>query len=74
MDRSGLGLLPGLAVALLLALALLALVLLDSWWVIPVVAVGLALVTGAVVFVLLAVLEGGDDEDGARLRRHVPGL
>lgn len=74
MDRSGLGLLPGLAVALLLALAFLALVLLDSWWVIPVVAVGLALVTGAVVFVLLAVLEGGDDEDGARLRRHVPGL
>lgn len=71
MERSGLGLLPGIALAFVVALSALAAVLIDQWWVVPVVSVAIVVITLVVVAVVFAVME--DDEE-ARLRRHVPGL
>lgn len=71
MERSGLGLLPGLTVAFVVALAILAAVLIDQWWVVPLVALGLFAITLVVVVVVLAVME---EEDDPHLRRHIPGL
>lgn len=71
MERSGLGLLPGVGLALVIALSVLAAVLIDQWWVVPVVAVAIMAITLVVVLVVLAVME---EEDEPRLRRHVPGL
>ena len=63
MNRSGLGLLPGIALAVVVALFFIAAITLHTWW-----AVGLALVgslgVGVVVvaIVLKTVLAGDDDE------------
>jgi hypothetical protein len=63
INRSGLGLLPGIALAFVVALLFIAAITLHTWW-----AVGLALVgslgIGVVVvaIVLKTVLAGDDDE------------
>jgi len=63
INRSGLGLLPGIALAFVVALLFIAAITLHTWW-----AVGLALVgslgVGVVVvaIVLKTVLAGDDDE------------
>jgi hypothetical protein len=62
MDRSGLGLLPGIALAFVIALFLIAAITLHTWW-----AVGIGLVgsIGGAVAVIAIVLKTvmGDDGD-----------
>ena len=69
MDRTGLGLLPGMALALLLALAIMLGLLVDSPWAVFAVLAALLCIAVAVVVVVLAVL---DDDSPARWR--IPGL
>src|SRR5262245_62065163 len=72
MDRSGMGLLPGLVLAMGVLVFAMAALLTGSMWAVAGVLVMVILVTGAVVYVVLAVLSEGDE--GVRMRRHVPGL
>jgi hypothetical protein len=64
MERSGLGLLPGLALAFVVALFLIAAITLDTWW-----AVGIGLIgsiggaTVVVAIVLKTVLSDDGDND-----------
>jgi hypothetical protein len=62
IDRSGLGLLPGIALAFVIALFFIAAITLQTWW-----AVGLALVgsVGGAVVVAVVVFKTvlADDED-----------
>ena len=60
IDRSGLGLLPGLGLAFGLCLIVMAALLIEEWWVTFTVLVTLFIVTGVVVWVVLKVV----DEDG----------
>jgi hypothetical protein len=73
MDRTGLGLLPGLVLALGLIVFAMAFLLTGSMWAVFGVLALIVLVTMAVVAVVVALL----DEDGAlgtRLRQVIPGL
>ena len=61
IDRSGLGLLPGIALAFVVALIMIAAITLGTWW-----AVGIALAgsiggTLAIVVVVLKTVLAGDD-------------
>jgi hypothetical protein len=62
MDRSGLGLLPGIALAFVVALFMISAIVLHTWW-----AVGIALVGSigggiVVVVIVLKTVLSGDDE------------
>ena len=73
MERTGLGLLPGLALALGLVVGAMALLLIGSMWAV----FGVLALVGAVTVAILAVVFALLDEDGAlgrRLRRVIPGL
>jgi hypothetical protein len=61
IERSGMGLLPGIGLALALSVGLIAGILFGTWWAIAVVLVGIFAVTGVVVAVIFALL--GRDED-----------
>jgi hypothetical protein len=61
MDRSGLGLLPGIALAFVIALCMIAAISLHTWW-----AVGIALIgsiggTAAVVYIVMKTVLSGDE-------------
>ena len=72
MDKSGLGLLPGIVGALGLVIFPMALLLFDSMWAgFGVLALAIA-VTVAILVVVVALLDEG--ERGGRLRRAIPGL
>ena len=73
MDLTGLGLLPGLVLALGLVVFAMAFLLIGSMWAVVGVLALVAVVTGVILAVVLALL----DEDGSlgrRLRRVIPGL
>ena len=72
MESTGLGLLPGIVVALGLMILAMALVLLDSMWAVAFVLVAIVVCVAAIVYVVVAVTSEG--ERGRRLRRRVPGL
>jgi hypothetical protein len=61
MDRSGLGLLPGIALAFVIALFLIAAITLQTWW-----AVGIGLMgsIGGATVVILIVLKTVMSDDG----------
>ena len=59
IDRAGLGLLPGIGLAFLLALIVMAALLIEEWWVTVTVLVTLFGLTGVVVWVVLKI---ADDE------------
>ena len=61
MDRSGLGLLPGIALAFVVALLLIAAITLHTWW-----AVGIGLMgsIGGVVVVIAIVMKTVMSDDG----------
>jgi hypothetical protein len=65
MDRTGLGLLPGLGLAFAICMIAIAAVQFEEWWVIAAVLAFLFAVTGAVVWVVVQVLgdESGSDRD-----------
>jgi VIT1/CCC1 family predicted Fe2+/Mn2+ transporter len=72
MDATGLGLLPGLALATGLLVVVMAALLTGSMWAVAGVLVIIGICLAAVVFVVLAVTAEG--EEGRRIRRMVPGL
>ena len=72
MDATGLGLLPGLALATALLCAAMAALLTGSMWAVAGVLLLVILCAAAVVYVVVAVTAEGDE--GHRLRRRVPGL
>jgi hypothetical protein len=72
MNATGLGLLPGLALATGLICVAMAALLTGSMWAVAGVLVLIVLCTAAVVFVVVAVT--GEGDEGHRLRSRVPGL
>ena len=73
MDRTGLGLLPGLVLALGLIVVAMTWLLMGSMWAVFGVLALIVIVTTAVVAVMIALLDE-DGEPGGRLRRVIPGL
>lgn len=69
METSGLGLLPGIVLAMLLVMFGMAGLLLGSWWVVFACLALLLLVTVVVVAIVFAVMADTDES-----RRHIPGL
>ena len=63
IERSGMGLLPGIGFAFALALLAMAALLFDAWWVTVVVLLTLFLITGAVVWVVVQISDDGDDAE-----------
>lgn len=61
MDRSGLGLLPGIALAFVIALFLIAAITLHTWWA---VAIGLVGSIGGAMAVIAIVLKTVMSDDG----------
>lgn len=61
IDTSGMGLLPGLALAFLLSVLVMAALLVQTWWAMVLVLAALFLITGAVVFVIVKLIgaDGG---------------
>ena len=72
MDATGLGLLPGLTLALLLAVTAMGALVFSEWWLLAVPLVMLVASAGAVVTVVWSL--AGDDDGSLRLRRRIPGL
>jgi hypothetical protein len=58
---SGMGLLPGIAIALFISMGLIAAIVIGTWWVIACVVAGILIVTAAVVAVIFGLLGGEDD-------------
>ena len=61
IDSSGMGLLPGRGLAFILCLFIMIGLLAETWWAVGAVLAGLFAVTGAVVWVIIKLL----DADGA---------
>ena len=64
MESSGLGLLPGLGLAFALCILIMGALVLDTWWVVPVVLVSLFVVTGIVAWIVFTLIrvDGGSPE------------
>jgi hypothetical protein len=61
MDRSGLGLLPGIALAFVIALFMISAITLHSWWVVPLGLAGSIGGTAVIVYILLKTVFSGDE-------------
>ena len=61
IERSGMGLLPGIALALFLSMGMIAAIVANNWWVIALVLGGVFVVTAVVVAAISGLL-GGEDE------------
>jgi hypothetical protein len=61
IERTGMGLLPGITVAFILAMGAIAAILFETWWSVAFALFGIFAVTG-VVFVVLVGLMGSDDD------------
>jgi hypothetical protein len=72
MDATGLGLLPGLALATALICVAMAALLTGSMWAVAGVLVLIVVCTAVVVYVVMAVT--GEGDEGQVLRSRVPGL
>jgi hypothetical protein len=72
MEETGLGLLPGLVLALGIVVFSMALLLTGSAWAVAGLLVLVALVTATLLAVVIALIDEG--ELGERLRRYIPGL
>jgi hypothetical protein len=72
MEATGLGLLPGLVLALALICVAMAALLTGSMWAVAGVLVLIGLAAALIVYVVLAISAEGDQ--GRRMRRFVPGL
>jgi hypothetical protein len=72
MESTGMGLLPGLALATVLVLSIMAALLMESIWAVALILIVVLACTGLVAFVVVAVTAEGDE--AGRLRRLVPGL
>jgi hypothetical protein len=72
MEETGLGLLPGVVLALAIVVFAMALLLTGSVWALVGVLLLVGLVTAAILAVVVALIDEG--EVGDRLRRYIPGL
>jgi uncharacterized membrane protein len=72
MEETGLGLLPGVVLALGIVVFSMALLLTGSIWAVVAVVVLVVLVTASILAVVIALIDEG--ELGERLRRYIPGL
>jgi Mg/Co/Ni transporter MgtE len=72
MEESGLGLLPGVVLALAIVVFSMALLLTGSAWAVVAMLVLVGLVTASILAVVIALIDEG--ELGDRLRSHIPGL
>lgn len=72
MEATGLGLLPGVVIALGLVVFSMALLLTGSMWAVAAVLALIGVVTAAILAVVFAVMD--DDEAGRRMRERIPGL
>jgi Flp pilus assembly protein TadB len=61
IERSGMGLLPGIGFAFALALLAMAALVIDAWWVTVAVLLTLFVITGAVVWVVVQMTNDGDE-------------
>lgn len=61
IERTGMGLLPGIGLALALCMGLIAGILFETWWAVGLVVAGIVVVT-VVVVAIIAALIGGEDE------------
>ena len=61
IDRTGMGLLPGISLAFFIAMAMIAAIVTNNWWVILTVLAGIFVVTGVVVAVIVGLLGNEDD-------------
>ena len=61
IERTGMGLLPGITIALVLSMGMIAAIVIADWWVIASVLAGILIVTAVVVAVIVGLL-GSDDE------------
>jgi hypothetical protein len=59
--RTGLGLLPGIGLALAISMGLIAGILFETWWAVALVLVGIFAVTAVVVAIIGALIGGEDD-------------
>ena len=72
MEETGLGLLPGVAGALLIVVLAMGLLFIDSMWAVIGVLALIGVVTASIVTVVIALIDEG--ELGERLRARIPGL
>ena len=72
MEETGLGLLPGVVIALGLVVFSMALLLTGSMWAVAAVLALIGVVTATILTVVFAVMD--DDEAGRRIRERIPGL
>lgn len=72
MDATGMGLLPGVVIALAIVVFSMALLLTGSMWAVVAVLALVGLAVAAVLLVVIALIDEGDL--GERLRRSIPGL
>jgi hypothetical protein len=61
IERTGMGLLPGIAVAFFLCMGMIAAIVTNNWWVILAVAAGIVIVAGTVMAVIVGLLGNEDD-------------
>ena len=61
IESSGMGLLPGITVALVLCVGLIAAIMLETWWAVAAVLAGIVIVTGVVMAIIGGLLGGEDD-------------
>ena len=61
IERSGMGLLPGISLALGMSMAMIAAIVTNNWWVILTVLAGIFIVTGVMIAVIVGLLGNEDD-------------
>ena len=72
MEETGLGLLPGVVLALFIVVLAMAVLLTGSMWALIGVLALVGVVTASILIVVIALVDEG--ELGERLRRRIPGL
>ena len=72
MEETGLGLLPGVVLALFIVVLAMAVLFTNSMWAVVGVLVLVGVVTTSILTVVVALIDEG--ELGERLRRRIPGL
>jgi hypothetical protein len=61
IERTGMGLLPGITVAFFLCMGMIAAIVTNNWWVILAVVAGIIIVAGTVMAVIVGLLGNEDD-------------
>jgi hypothetical protein len=61
IERTGMGLLPGIALAFFISMGLIAAIVSHNWWVVLAVLAGIFIVTAVVVAIIVGLL--GDEDD-----------